>query len=129
VPPIILGIFTEMFYHIHLKKKLIFAVFFCCCFISIIFKPLSKVSSYSCPCKCLVQCNHLLHNLLKCNPFIFCLCLMSHLGPGFGNGCTSSGERVSLLVTETSCATGVLAKGRVSSWLGSSFSMTQNPHH
>ena len=56
---------------------------------------------------------------------IFFLCLMSHLGPpGFGNGCTSFGERVSLLVPEISCATGLLAEGTVISWLGSSFLVT-----
>ena len=42
--------------------------------------------------------------------FTFFLCLLSHLGPGFGNGCTTSGERLSLLVPEISRATGMLAE-------------------
>ena len=43
--------------------------------------------------------------------FTFFLCLLSHHGTGFGNGRTSSGERLSLLVPEISPITGVLAEG------------------
>jgi hypothetical protein len=49
--------------------------------------------------------------------FTFFLCLLSHIGPGFGNGHTSSGERPSLLVPETSHATGLLAEGTEIFWL------------
>jgi len=54
--------------------------------------------------------------------FTVFLCLLSHLGPGFGNGRTTSGERLSLLVPEISHATGVLAEGTGISCLQSSFS-------
>ena len=54
--------------------------------------------------------------------FTFFLCLLSHLGPCFGNGFTSS-KRLSLLVPEISRSTGALAKGTGISWLWSSFSI------
>jgi hypothetical protein len=41
----------------------------------------------------------------------FLLCLLSNLSPGFGNGRTSSGEILFLLVPEISHVTGVLAEG------------------
>jgi len=53
--------------------------------------------------------------------FAFFLHLLSHLSPGFGNGCTSSGERLSLLCPKIPYATWVLAKGTEISWLGSPF--------
>jgi hypothetical protein len=56
--------------------------------------------------------------------FTFFLCLLSHLGPGFWNGCMTSGERLSLLVPEISRATEVLAKRTGISYLRSSFSIS-----
>ena len=48
---------------------------------------------------------------VKMRDFTFFLCLLSYLGPGFGNGRTSSNEGPSLLVREISRATGVVAEG------------------
>jgi hypothetical protein len=55
--------------------------------------------------------------------FIFFFCLLSHLGPRFGNGRTYSGERLSLLVPEISHSTGVLEEVTEISWLRSNFSI------
>ena len=62
----------------------------------------------------------------KMRDFTFFLCLLSHFGPGFGNGRTSSGEGLSLLVREISLATGVVAEGTGISWLRSSFFHRRN---
>jgi len=55
--------------------------------------------------------------------FTFFLCLLSHILPGFGDGCTSFDERLPVLVPEISRATGVLAEGTENSRLQSSFSI------
>ena len=62
---------------------------------------------------------HSLYNIKS----TFFLCLLSHRGPGFWNGRTSSGERPSLLSPEISRATGVLAEGTEISWLCFPFSI------
>ena len=66
--------------------------------------------------------------------FTFFLCLLPHLGPGFGNGCTSSGERLSLLFPEISRGIGVHAEGTEISCLRNSCSIGvkddgSNPRH
>jgi len=73
---------------------------------------------YSCPCKCFL---FFIGGSVKMRDFAFFLHLLSHLSPGFGNGCTSSGERLSLLCPKIPYATWVLAKGTEISWLGSPF--------
>jgi hypothetical protein len=61
---------------------------------------------------------------VKMRDFTLFLCLLSHFGPGFGNGHTFSGERLSLLVPEISHATGVLAEGTGIPWLRGNFSIS-----
>lgn len=55
--------------------------------------------------------------------FTFLLCLLSHIRPGFVDGRPSSGERLSLLISEIFRATEVLAEGTEISLLQSSFSI------
>jgi len=55
--------------------------------------------------------------------FTLLLCLLPHLGPGFGNVRPSSGERLSLLVKVIPRATGMLAQETGIYWLRTPFSI------
>jgi hypothetical protein len=104
-----------------LEKKLIFCNIILLFFISTIFSHFAIFLLYSRPCKYFFSIVILNGESVKMRDFTFSLCLLSRFGQGFGNGRTSSGERISLLFPEISRATGVLAEGTEISWLQRSF--------
>jgi len=111
----------NFFNQIHFKKKLIFVALFCHILFLQFLAPLqyffftADLISTSCSMRSFIG------ESVKIWKFAFFLCPLSHLCPGFANGRTSYGERLSLLVPEISRATGVLAEGTWISWLRSSF--------
>ena len=107
--------------HIHLKKKLTFCSILLVFFISVIFSPLQCFFFIDALANASCSLWPFIGESVKMRDLTSFLCLLSHLSSGFGNGHTSSGERLFLLCPKIPYAIWVLAKGTEISWLGSPF--------